>query len=385
MYGVQMAISDSDESIVAHLATAAYRARQIIEQDNVSTTHEQYAIFVSSFILLLAHPSREASDVVVDLVQTSQLNTVVHEALVTQLSRTRNTDVIQRLIGLLTSVENPSAQCIIADMAGQRREQSAIAPLLHILKESTVEVVQQTCLLSIGRLGDRSVLPQLEVYGQRAKSPEYWALALMLLGDHSAIDILSNQLQKGLLGEHTRLGHLIGRYGGNGQLLLLKQLAHADVPMSLSAIHGLGYIGNTLAIPMLLEMTGLKDRRLSTAASHALELITGHHENTEDYLLRARWQAWLDGHNRFVKGIRYRKGEPMSPTILIDGLSHDDRIVRMSSYDELVIMTGVHLPFDIDGMWRVQKEQIHAWQDWWSRHQETYPVGRWVFQGTIYQ
>ena len=384
LYGLQMAISDSDVGIVQSIAASAFRSRTLIEEEKVSTAHEQYAVFVSSLVLLLAHPSPVSCEMVVEIVRTSQLNTVVHEALVTQLSRTRNTMVLDYLKKMVVPEESSSALCIIVDVLGQRREHNMLPQILHLLKITDAPTVQSTCLLAIGRIGDRSVLSEIEVYGQRAQHPEYWGLALMLLGDHSSIDILSNQMQKGLLGGHTRLGHLIGRYGGNSQILLLKQLAHANLPVSLSAIHGLGYIGNVLAIPMLLEMTGLKDRSMAIAASHALELITGHHENTEDYLLRARWQTWLDSHNRFVNGIRYRKGEPMSPAILIEGLQHDDRIVRMSAYDELVITTGVQLPFDVDGIWRMQKEQIHAWKEWWLRHQETYPVGKWVFQGSMY-
>jgi HEAT repeat protein len=385
LYGLQMAVSDSDVEIVDRLSVLAYQAREIIEQDKVSTAHEQYAVFASSLVLLLAHSSIEACDVVVDLVRSTQMHTVAHEALVTQLSRTRNDRMIACLKSMVVPSESPSALCIVVDVLGQRRETDSISNILNVLNATDDSFVQSICLLTIGRMGDTSMLSQIEVYGQRAKHPEYWALALLLLGDHSSIDILSNQMQKGLLGEHTRLGHLIGRYGGSEHILLLKQLAHANLPVSLSAIHGLGYIGHTLAIPMLLEMTGLKDRSVAIAASHALELITGHHENTEDYLLRARWQTWLDTHDHFVRGVRYRKGEPMSPAILIDALSHDERIVRMSAYDELVIMTGVQLPFDVDGVWRVQKEQIYAWMDWWSRHRETFPVGQWVYQGSLIQ
>ena len=131
-------------------------------------------------------------------------------------------------------------------------------------------------------------------------------------------------------------------------------------------------------------MTGLRDRNKATAASYALELITGHHENTEEYLLRARWQSWLEEHNKWVPNVRYRNGRPMSPSQLIEDLEHDDRLVRSSAYDELVITTGVHLAFDVDGSWRTQKAQIAAWKSWWKENQSTYPIGRWVLHGTPY-
>ena len=74
----------------------------------------------------------------------------------------------------------------------------------------------------------------------------------------------------------------------------------------------------------------------------------------------------------------------MSPALLIEDLSHDDRLVRSSAYDELVIVTGVQLPFDVDGSWRIQKAQVSAWNIWWSEHKANYPVGRWVLHGTPY-
>ena len=52
------------------------------------------------------------------------------------------------------------------------------------------------------------------------------------------------------------------------------------------------------------------------------------------------------------------RGLPMSPAQLITDLEEDDRLVRSSAYDELVIVTGVRLPFDVSGSWRVQKAQI---------------------------
>ena len=77
-------------------------------------------------------------------------------------------------------------------------------------------------------------------------------------------------------------------------------------------------------------------------------------------------------------------GQPMSPAQLIEDLEHDDRLVRSSAYDELVIVTGVHQFFDVDGSWRVQKAQISTWKSWWEEHKATYPVGRWVLHGMPY-
>ena len=102
--------------------------------------------------------------------------------------------------------------------------------------------------------------------------------------------------------------------------------------------------------------------------------------------MRARWQSWLEeSNNKWVSNVRYRNGRPMSPkrnSLRI--LEHDDRLVRSSAYDELVIVTGVQLAFDVDGSWRAQKAQVATWKTWWEENKSTYPVGRWVLHGTPY-
>ena len=73
----------------------------------------------------------------------------------------------------------------------------------------------------------------------------------------------------------------------------------------------------------------------------------------------------------------------MSPEILIERLGHDDLLVRRASYDELVIYTGVELPFDPEGPWRVQLLQHKEWKHWWEENKDSYPVGKWLFHGNI--
>ena len=73
----------------------------------------------------------------------------------------------------------------------------------------------------------------------------------------------------------------------------------------------------------------------------------------------------------------------MTAKTLIDRMSHDDSIVRRSCYDELVISTGVRLPFDIDGPWRVQNAHRRRWLRWWNEKGVDLPCGAWVFHGEV--
>ena len=163
-------------------------------------------------------------------------------------------------------------------------------------------------------------------------------------------------------------GHLVGRYGGTSYYLLLLQAAQKKDEVSLSAIQGLGYHGDIRAIPVLVELCASRQSNVARAASQALELITGHFESVDEYLLRNRWKSWLEKNTgRFVQGIRYRSGQPINPAQMIAQLNNDDALVRLAAYDELVISTGNQLPFDPDGPWHVQQVQLRRWEDGGSK------------------
>ena len=62
-------------------------------------------------------------------------------------------------------------------------------------------------------------------------------------------------------------------------------------------------------------------------------------------------------------------------------MGHDDVMVRRNAYDELVIGTGVHLPFDADGPYRVQVQHQARWREWWGKEVARWKSGRWTFHG----
>jgi len=117
-------------------------------------------------------------------------------------------------------------------------------------------------------------------------------------------------------------------------------------------------------------------------ASGALELLTGHHEDPEESLLRNRWVQWWESHGEhFEPGFRYRHGRLMDPGLLIDRMGHDDPMVRRATYDELVIASGCRKPFDAEGPYRVQLTHTAAWRAWWHENRDQFPSGRWTFHG----
>ena len=276
-----------------------------------------------------------------------------------------------------------------AEILGWRREKAALPLLLDLLHKTKSSRMRREVILSLGRIRDRAVVPELLKYTEDLQVSAELSLSLLLLGEHSALDWHAQSLTAGIQGQNVHLGQLVGRYGGSAYLLLLRNVIQSnennEKPATLkNAIHGLGYLGDPRVVPFLIDLTGLREEAISKAASEALELITGHYEGTEEFLLRRRWEEWwrLNQHN-FETGVRYRLGHLMSPELLINILKDDDLVDRLCAYDELVISTGVHLPFDAEGDWWIQKKQIIQWEKWWADNHQNFEAGRWYFDGQI--
>ena len=383
LYGIQVAVADSPEAILEMLSTELDHVVQLLNGAEVSVSHEAYPRLVACLELIANHPSYRSTELLLDLLTRQTVSGLVRDALCQILSRVRNISIITEMMQIMPK-EGTANIGLMVEILGLRREVSALKIIASILSKSTDVSVQKDCILALGRLGDASAIPLVEQWDEVEGLEEVTSLALLLLGEHDALAKQAQALAGGELGGCVHLGHIIGRYGGPRYLLLLFSLAKSDLPIRISAIHGIGYLGDPRAIPLLIELTGFRDREIAEAASASLELLTGHFEDTEEYLLRARWQSWYEeNQGAFEVGSRYRQGMMMTPMVLIDQLADDDRLVRMTAYDELVISTGVNLPFDVDGTWRLQKAHIQAWKSWWSINQFRYNPGEWLYQGQV--
>ena len=204
-----------------------------------------------------------------------------------------------------------------------------------------------------------------------------------MAGEWQGVDAQAQALASRKESISRSLGEIVGRYGGPSYMLLLFRTAELEGPAGIGAIHGLGYLGEARAVQRLIDALASRDITRCQMANAALEIITGHHEDPEESLLRNRWIEWWDKNgDGFQEGRRYRHGELMSPTSLLRRLEHDDPLVRRNAYDELVISTGEHMPFDAEGPYRVQVNHIQTWRRWWNmQDSERWPAGRWWFHG----
>ena len=379
------ALASTDVSVVTHLRHQLDQAGRVVGSGGARMSDPTLARYVAAADLLAAHRSFEASEVMLQQLLGVRPTGVAGRALVGAMARSPNAALVN---GLLEALENggidPSGMALAAEVLGWRREPAAAPVLRRLMSTGNPPTVRKAAIVALGRIGDQEATPALLETLDEPDLSEETSTALLLLGEWQGVDAQAQALAARRPNAPASLGEIVGRYGGPNYLLLLFRGADQEGAASIGAQMGLGYLGDPRAVPRLLESTGARQPTRARAASAALELITGHHEDPEESLLRNRWSEWWESEGgRYQQGLRYRHGRLLDPGGLIDRLGHNDAIVRRSTYDELVISTGHRLAFDAEGPWRIQVAHLRAWRTWWQEQKQRFPAGRWFFHGDV--
>ena len=378
----RMAVAACSVRVVEQLKKEIDQLIKTIDLSSPRSTDPSLARFVAAADLLSAHRSYEAAEALLHLLLDTHAGGIAKRALIGAMARSPNAALVDGLLDALDGGKDPHGVAAAAEVLGLRREPMAIEPLKQLAQPGANPTTRKAAITSLGRIGDISSIDPLLPALEETELAEETSVSLLLLGEWQGVDYQAQSLAAQRPGMSRSLGEIVGRYGGPNYLLLLFRSAELEGPAGLGALQGLGYLGDPRAVPRLIEATASRDPARARVASGALEIITGHHEDPEESLLRNRWTHWWDEHqNHFEDGFRYRHGRLMDPGLMIARLSHDDSMVRRSTYDELVIATGQRLPFDAEGPFRIQVQHIDAWKRWWSENKESYASGRWTFHG----
>lgn len=389
----RLAIAASGPNTVRALAAELdLRAREL-ERSEGRPTDPSLLRYQAAADLLAGHRGYEASEALLRQLIEVRPPGPARQALVGAMARSPNAALVMGLLEALDVEGDPAAVAAAAEVLGWRREVEAVTRLRTMAAEGVHPTVRKAAVVALGRIGDaesaEALLATLEVPELSAAA----CVALLLLGDWAGVDHVGQTLAhaanqggsvelRGGPGLSRSLGELLGRYGGPSWYLVLLRTAEVEGPPGLGALQGLGYLGDPRALPRLLDATASREPQRAQVAAAALEIITGHHEDLEESLLRNRWASWLEEHGGYLReGVRFRHGRRMDPGLMIERMGHDDAQVRASTYDELVIGTGVRLPFDGDGPFRVQVQHQARWRAWWAAEQPRWPAGRWTFHG----
>jgi HEAT repeat protein len=375
------AIATCDARIVSVLTEDVIGELRRLQQSDGRARDPAAMRFVAGVDLLSGHPSYEAAQVLMGLLREDIQQEVASRALVGALARSPNMTLVEALLAAIRTVSEPRALAAAVEVLGWRREPEA-APRLHELVVHGSLPVRRAAITALGRIGDDAAIDLLLPSLEEPDLAEAASIALLLLGEWRGVDFHGQALATAMTGLARSPGEIVGRHGGPSYLLLLLSVAEREGPASLGAIQGLGLLGSVRAVPRLIELVGARDSVKQSAASAALEVMTGHRVDLEDPHPRQRWDAWWsENRERLGDGQRWRAGQPLTVRALIERLGHDDPAVRQTSYDELVIATGKRLPFDAEGPWRMQLAHRAAWARWYADHAHQLPTTGWLFHG----
>ena len=378
----RMAIAACDVRVVDTLVEAIDSAGRTLNTATPRMSDPTLTRFIAAADLLAAHRSFDAAEALLRQLLEVRPQGYAGRALVGAMARSPNAALVDGLLHALDGGFDPAGMAAAAEVLGWRREPEAVPVLRRLLSSHTPRTARRAAVVALGRVGDPVAVDDILGLLDEPGLEEEVSTALLLLGEWQGVDSQAQALaSRGPRGSASH-GEIVGRYGGPSYLLLLIRTAEGEGPAAIGALQGLGYLGDPRAVTHLLGALGSREPTRNRVASVALELITGHHEDPEESLLRSRWMEWWDRNQEGYKtGCRYRHGRLLDPGLLIERLDHDDSLVRRSTYDELVISTGMRLPFDAEGPWRVQGAHRKAWSVWWRDERERYPSGRWFFFG----
>ncbi len=380
----QVAIAARDVAVVKALEEEITQGARVLESATLRNGDPRLARYVAALDLLAHHRSYEAARALLDHLASSYIPGLPGRALESALARSPNAALVDGLLETLEHADDPVAVSRATDVLGWRRERSAQGRLIQLARDDSAKGVQRAAITALGRIGCEEAIDDIAAALEVAELGEAASHALLLLGDRRGVHYHAQLLGRGDTTRGASPGEIVGRFGDPSFYLLLKGSVARDEEVARGALTGLGFLGDPRAAELLVDSTARPEARVAAVASSALEVLTGHHEPVDVPDLRHRWKrAWAEMEKAFIPGVRYRYGRKLDPGVLISRLAADELLTRRTSYDELVIATGEHLPFDADGAWRLQVHHRITWARWWQQHRHSFTPGTWTFHGEL--
>ncbi|MCB9686100.1 MAG: HEAT repeat domain-containing protein [Alphaproteobacteria bacterium] len=382
----RLAIAACGVGVVQALSREMDAAARAAQAGRGRPTDPPVLRYLAAVDLLSGHPSYEAAAVLLEHLLERGLDGLLLRGLQGAIARSPNAALVD---GLLRCIETPHAYpatsvAAAAELLGLRREPVATRPLLALLETSGSPVGRRASLGALGRIGNRSVVDALLPALDDPHLAEAAALSLLMLGDRRGVDFHARALIDARTDLSGSPGEIVGRYGGPDHLLLLIRGAEGEGERALGALQGLGLLGDSRGLTVLLRALQARERRVVEVASGALTILSGRVDDPAEPGIRHRWNEWFEKEGKdLAPGLRHRYGKPMDAGLLLDRMEDPDPYVRRTAYDELVITSGQTLPFDADGPWRVQVAHLRTWRRWWAGARHKYPSGRWVLDGEV--
>jgi uncharacterized protein (TIGR02270 family) len=212
--------------------------------------------------------------------------------------------------------------------------------------------------MALGLGGDQSAAAVLRSAAENGKASDDTLLALALIGDVSAVPSLCEYLANEQLAENAA----VALHWLTGAPLFEEEFVPEEVDELELLDAELAAWDQRGELPKRIDGKpfGHTIQRLSTDAT--------------------RWREWWQTHSgRFDRRLRYRRGLPATPAVLLNCLLDEACTLRMRewAYDELVIRFECPVAFEPN--WRVndQRSALRAMSNWAAKAGQQFDPGRW--------
>lgn len=292
----------------------------------------------------------------------------------------QNPRIKDKLEALLNH-EQFNIQAVAVDILTYRREGDP-AKVVELVRSPEPEL-RVAAIYFLGLAGHRDLLPFLKRFLSHTLDPNWEKLVLASLQLGSVAGL--NYARSACESESTVTENLPLYIALAGDLtdlnLLINTLSFQK--LNNTVIEGIGIIGNVKAVPILIEKLKTEDEKLKLKITHSLGLITGAGP-TEEHVVEdeggdvitmppEQWiQWWQANQNRFDSNKRWRRGKPFTLGACIQEMADPKQryCQRQRAYLELIIRSGVHIPFEADWFIPKQQEAIGRWEEWWAENKE---------------
>ncbi|MDG9667625.1 hypothetical protein ONV78_07775 [Hahella sp. CR1] len=224
----------------------------------------------------------------------------------------------------------------------------------------------------IGYLGAKSCLSQIRALMNDSSNDIYTRLtcaqSLLMAGDDEGlqfyIEALTNKLDDGTL------AFTIAEFSSpriSLELLEREANTHSAIESDLvSIVKALGLTGSINAIDKIKPYLSHHSEEVRATASLALTEITGEwdiDEYSDAGELTSFWNDWLNINlANFDPKVRYTKGEVFCLMTKAENMLDSDQESRSIFHDDLIVYSGLHLPYDSKSYFIIQQQHVEEWK-----------------------
>jgi len=216
---------------------------------------------------------------------------------------------------------------------------------------------------------------------------------LLIIGDPDAISICRERSKTSEPAINQKLVFFLSISGTIDDVQIINEIIQKQPEITTSCFLALGLCGNIVSMDFLIDhLDKIDDIETFTAAYQALRLITGvdylpqfePDEVVPEEILKYQllWENWWEqNQSKFSGELKWRRGEKLSPLVLLKDLLWAGNPCRDWTYREMIIRYGCPLNFQYDQFYDVQVQQMRELKQWTDKANSKFKPGLAYYHG----